>query len=100
MKFDYEKMAIENLNTRNVHGYLEAAENTASSELYRAARCKMFHSFVNFRRTNAFKKLEKEDLVAYLSSRNLVYKSTKEVPQHHFQIKIFFCNTLVTSYRS
>jgi BTB And C-terminal Kelch len=79
MKFNYEKMAIENLSTRNCHGYLGAAENTASNELLRAAQCKMFHSFAKFRRTNAFKRLAKEDLVVYLSSRNLNYKSTKEV---------------------
>jgi len=79
MKFDYEKMAMEVLNTRNCHGYLVAAENTASNELLRAARFKMLHSFINFRRTNAFKRLRKEDLVAYLGSRKLTYKSTKEV---------------------
>lgn len=79
MKFDYEKLAIENLSATNCHGYLVAAENTASNDLFQAAQCKMFLSFVAFRRTNAFKRLEKDDLEAYLSSRNLTYKFSKEV---------------------
>lgn len=99
MKFDYEKIAMEVLNTKNCHGYLVAAENTASNELFRAARFKMFHSFVNFRRTNAFKRLGKEDLVAYLSSRKLTYKSTKEVLKSLSERKIFFV-TPVNFYRS
>jgi hypothetical protein len=90
MKFDYEKMAIEVLTTRNCHGYLVAAENTASNELVRAAQRKMFHSFVSFRRTNAFKRLGKEDLMAYLSSRKLIYKSTKEVPTSPSKRRILF----------